>query len=121
MTAWKTKEKDPRYHAAGDGIGWQIQAETTERLQQWASDPNCIEQEVCAKVLAERLAQEETNRVKREQKLARKREQLAANPFDPRNEVSADAKHIAGRIVMNLWMIFVALPFVLAVLYAILK
>lgn len=47
------------------------------------------------------------------------------NPFDPRHEVSADAEHIAkavgGRIVMHMWIIFVALSFVLGLLYAILK
>ena len=43
------------------------------------------------------------------------------NPFDPRSEVSADAKHIAGRIVKHLWIIFVLLPVVLALLYSLLK
>jgi hypothetical protein len=40
-------------------------------------------------------------------------------PFDPRTEVSADAKHIAGRIVTHLWVIFVLFPFVIAILLAI--
>jgi len=35
--------------------------------------------------------------------------------------VSADARHIAGTIVKHLWIIFVALPFVLAILYGILR
>lgn len=42
-------------------------------------------------------------------------------PFDPRTDVSADARHVAGRIVKHLWIIFVALPFVLAMLFVILK
>ena len=42
-------------------------------------------------------------------------------PFDPRKEVSADAKHITGRIVTHLWIIFVLLPMVLAILYFLLK
>jgi hypothetical protein len=34
---------------------------------------------------------------------------LERNPFDPRREVSADAKYIAGRIVINLWILFLLL------------
>jgi hypothetical protein len=39
--------------------------------------------------------------------------------FDPRTEVSADARYIAKRISRTLWIIFVLLPVVLAILYAI--
>jgi hypothetical protein len=53
--------------------------------------------------------------------------QLAQTLFDPRSDVSADAKHIASaversgrRIVTHLWILFVALPVVLGILYAIL-
>ena len=58
-----------------------------------------------------------------EQRKARaaKREELQDNPFDPRIEVSADAKHIARKIVMHLWILFVALPVVSAILYEIVK
>jgi hypothetical protein len=53
-------------------------------------------------------------------------------PFEPRTEVSADAHHIAqwagrdadrnaGRIIKHLWIIFVLLPVVLAILYSLLK
>jgi hypothetical protein len=45
----------------------------------------------------------------------------SAFPFDPRREVSADAKHISGRIVTHLWVIFVLLPIVLGILWAIVK
>jgi hypothetical protein len=31
-------------------------------------------------------------------------------PFDPRREVSADAKHIASRIVTHMWTLFLLLP-----------
>ena len=41
--------------------------------------------------------------------------------FDPRTEVSADAKYITRRIVIHLWILFVALPVVLALLFEILK
>jgi hypothetical protein len=36
-------------------------------------------------------------------------------------DISADARYISGRIVKHLWIIFVALPFVLAVLFVILR
>jgi len=49
-------------------------------------------------------------------------------PFDPRNEVSADARYIAdqvakeGRaIVITLWIVLVGIPVLLGVLYALLK
>jgi uncharacterized membrane protein YvbJ len=49
-----------------------------------------------------------------------RRQELQNNPFDPRTEISADAIHIASRIVKHLWIIFVLLPFVAVVLWAIL-
>jgi hypothetical protein len=68
-----------------------------------------------------------------------KKTRLVANPFDSRsevsadarhiaenqaaltrNEVSADARHIAGKIVSHMWIIFVLLPIVLGVLFAVL-
>jgi hypothetical protein len=60
-------------------------------------------------------------RVKRKEELAAKRQELQDNPFDPRTEVSADAKHTASRVVTHLWILFVALPMVLVLLYQILK
>jgi hypothetical protein len=48
------------------------------------------------------------------ERLYRRRETLLHNPFDPRTEVSADAK----RIVANLWVLFVLLPIVTAILLA---
>jgi hypothetical protein len=39
-------------------------------------------------------------------------------PFDPRNEISADARYMADRIVTNLWIILVALPVILGLLFA---
>ena len=55
-----------------------------------------------------------------EAKAAAKRQESLANPFDPRTEISADAQHIAGRIVKHLWIIFVLLPVVLGILFTIL-
>ena len=68
-----------------------------------------------------------------------RRTMLSANPFDSRREVSADARHIAdnytsftrnevsadaryvaGKIVSHMWIIFVLLPVVLGILFAIL-
>ncbi len=41
-------------------------------------------------------------------------------PFDPRNELSTDAKYVADRIVSTMWMIFIVLPFVVGILLALL-
>lgn len=57
---------------------------------------------------------------------------VAVVSFDRRTDISADAYHIAkcaredsrdvaGRIVKHLWIIFVLLPIVLGILFAILK
>ncbi len=46
---------------------------------------------------------------------------VAALPFNPKTDVSADAKHVAGQVVKHLWIIFVLLPVVLAILYSLLK
>jgi hypothetical protein len=101
-----------------------------EELQKWATDPNCLDMELCARTLAERLADREKVRAQRhaardaeEQRLSRKRQSLQDNPFDPRTEISADAKRIAGRIdriVTHLWILFVLLPVILGLLYALL-
>jgi len=114
-------QKSPSYHAAGNGSEWAIRDSTTEDLQKWMSDPNCIEKDKCAALLTERIATQEAVRLERQQRSADKRAQLQENPFDPRTEVSADARHVARQIVKNLWIIFVVLPFVLGLLYEILK
>jgi hypothetical protein len=92
-----------------------------DRLAKIAADPNCSNSKECRELLAQRQAEPakrtEEERIRRENVRA----ELEKNPFDPRNEVSADARHIAGHIVKHLWIIFVALPFVLAVLFGILK
>ncbi|MGA8865816.1 MAG: hypothetical protein WB510_02560 [Candidatus Sulfotelmatobacter sp.] len=79
-----------------------------EELEKWASDPSCNQQLLSAAAL--------TKRGRNMDQIARAT-RLQANPFDSRTEVSADARHI----VKHLWIIFVALPFVLAILYAIWK
>src|SRR5258707_4740618 len=48
---------------------------------------------------------------------AAKVEALQENPFDRRTEVSADAKHIASKVVTHMWVIFVLLPVVLGILF----
>ena len=106
--------------------------ESDEGLTKSANDPNCKNQQECLDALAKRKVmraeQEERDAVLAAKEKARRetvRAELLDNPFDPRNEVSADAQHIAsvvsGQIVKHLWIIFVALPFVLGLLYAILK
>lgn len=40
--------------------------------------------------------------------------------FNPRTEISAGDRYIAGRIIKHMWIIMVLLPFVFGILYAIL-
>src|ERR1700722_6559124 len=72
-----------------------------QELAKWANDPDCIEMELCAKEVSRRSLRN-----------SERRKDLEEKPFDPRTEVSADAKHIANKIVMNLWIIFIVLPIV---------
>lgn len=87
-----------------------------EQLEKWGTDPDCIEKDACAVFLAERRARQDRNASALIAARAAKREELQANPFDPRTEISADARHIAGRIVKHLWILFVLLPFIISVL-----
>jgi hypothetical protein len=99
----------------------QLWTHSDEDIEKWAVDPNCIEREQCAAFLVERRALEEKRQAQEVEARATKRAELQDNPFDPRSEVSADAKHVAGRIVTHLWIIFVLLPVVLAVLWSLMK
>lgn len=111
----------------------QLGSETDdEQLAKAANDPNCKNQQECLEALARRkalkTAQEEREAARAVQEKIRRetvRAELQDNPFNPRHEISADAEHIAkvvgGRIVTHMWIIFVALPFMLGLLYAILK
>jgi hypothetical protein len=91
---------------------WRVlEAATDEQLEKWSNDPNCEESSKAAAELAER-----------EKRRAEEGAHTSVlNPFDPRTEISADAKHIAGRVVTNLWVIFVLLPIVLGILFTLLK
>jgi hypothetical protein len=100
------------YEALADG------SVSDEQLEKWATDPNCDQMESCAKALAERCAKREGLRAKLQAARAARREALQDNPFDPRTEVSADARYIAGRIVMHLWILFVLLPIIIGILLA---
>jgi hypothetical protein len=77
------------------------------QLESYIVDQRCNQRFACETALAKRRAEKAAD--------------LEANPFNPRTEVSADARHVADRIVKHLWIIFVVLPFVLAILYEILK
>jgi len=122
----RMKEPDEahRYHVEGELLQL-IGAASDQELEKWASDPNCYEAETCAKELAERLAKRaateagrQAARTAAQQRLCDRRQALQDNPFDPRTEVSADAIHMASRIVKHLWIIFVLLPFVIAFVIA---
>jgi hypothetical protein len=47
-------------------------------------------------------------------------DEYPSRPFNPRIDISADARHIASRIVKNLWSIFVLLPAVAVILFQLL-
>jgi hypothetical protein len=105
-----------KYHADE-----QLEFQSNEKLEQWAADPNCIEQEACAAFLSKRKAHQAADLAEVQGQRALKRKELGENPFDPRTEVSADAKHIANKVVIHLWILFVALPVMLAILYSMLR
>jgi hypothetical protein len=138
----------PRYHIKTkllESVVERIRFASDQELDKWASDPDCYEMEMCTKVLAERRAerekaserlaehekpdeveqlaepgaQPEAESTPGSQRLYEKRRKLQVNPFDPRTEISADAKYIAGRIVTHLWILCALLPIIIAVLLAI--
>lgn len=127
MAEFKKKFKaDGTYRAPGKGEMLNIYSD--EQVSEWANDPACTDRVLCAneferrtKVRMEREAESEKKRLAEEERISNKRKTLEANPFDPRTEVSADAMHIAGRIVTTLWIIFVLLPIVAGLLIAIMK
>ncbi|HEY1256019.1 MAG TPA: hypothetical protein VGF01_14685 [Terracidiphilus sp.] len=131
MTTSKARVKGTKYRAEFNN-GWPLDSAPDDQLEQWAADPDCVERDQCRTYLAERLAKRGTLEPELQRAIAArqdewriagaaKREDLQNNPFDALTEVSADARHIAGTIVKQLWIIFVALPFVLAILYGILR
>jgi hypothetical protein len=87
-----------------------------QQLEYWGRDPNCTNMGECAQALSARI----TKRANDNALGIAKQEELRAYPFDPRTEVSADARHVASRIVTHLWILFVLLPFVAGVLFALL-
>jgi len=104
------------------------------QLAQLGSDANCSNAQECLEILTkrkdERAKQAESDRM-RSENVRTARAELQGGPFGPPNEVSAvsaDAHFIAtsaradaGRIIKHLWIIFVLLPVVLGILFAILK
>jgi hypothetical protein len=47
-----------------------------------------------------------------------KRQVSRTLPFDARNEVSADARFIASRVITHLWIMLVVFPIVAFILYS---
>lgn len=112
-----SEESDPTepYHIGN----WDRTYATDEKLKKWASDPLCIERAICAELLAIRENHPETRRVPVVGSTATVA--VKVDTFDPRTDVSADAKHIADKIVYHLWIIFVLLPIVLGVVWILLS
>jgi len=66
------------------------------QLERWATtDPNPYNKMAATDELERRKQAKQTD---------------LSRPFNPRTEISADAKHIASRIVTHLWILFVLLP-----------
>jgi hypothetical protein len=107
-----------RYHAndANGGLFY-LGYESDEELGKWATDPNCIDATTCALILAERRTNRAAANREKTADRARKRAELQDNPFDPRTEVSADAKHV----VKHLWILLVLLPFTIGVPWLVLR
>ncbi len=92
-----------------------LEAATEEQLTKWANDPNCKEREAAEEELSNRRSHKafaEAAVRNREAALTARKEQLVAQPFDPRTERSEDAKYI----VRTLWIIFALLPFIIGFL-----
>jgi len=112
------KEKDSKYHVESKAAAYVLYRASDAELEKWATDPDCIEMEICAESLAKRIAEREAERAGLESALAAKCQKLIDDPFDPRTEISADAKHIASRIVTHLWILFALLPVIAVILLA---
>jgi hypothetical protein len=94
---------------------WVLANTSDAALERMGADPNCIESEACVQALAERIARRKKEREEQRVSRAARREELQDYPFDPRTEVSADAKHI----VKHLWILFVLLPIIGFLLFVI--
>jgi len=133
--------EDSRYHIPKEPtqpVEDRIRQATQKELEKWSNDQDCFEMELCAKERArrhqptERLppppdpfpgyqdalkssgGQEPPTQPAKADEWHRPYSQQ--DTFNPRTEVSADARYIASRIVKHLWIIFVLLPFVAALL-----
>jgi hypothetical protein len=68
-------------------------------------------------LFAEELAKQAKQNDRMRMYLAERKEKLDLNPFDPRTEVSADAK----KIVTHLWILGFVVPLIISILYAMSK
>jgi hypothetical protein len=112
------QEPNDRYHIEKEPtqpVEDRIGQATRQELERWANDPKCFEAELCARERAYRQNRSERKPVRaiEARMLAEERQGSA---FNPRTEVSADAVYIVSRIVKHLWIIFILLPVVVAVL-----
>jgi hypothetical protein len=105
-----------RYRMAFYGNGPEFALNSDEKLQAAAADPQCRNARECAAELERRRSQREADRIRGESVRA----ELLRNPFDPRREVSGDGRHIASRVITHMWIIFILLPIVFGILFAVL-
>src|SRR5450755_3916121 len=87
----------------------QIRSASDCVLASWVNDPQVIDRELCEEVLINRKKENLISRKKRNST----EEQVDVSTFNARTDISADAKHIAGRIVLNLWIICIVVPLVI--------
>ena len=123
-----------RYHIpkeASQPVEDRVRQATRQELDTWANDPRCFEKEICAAEMERRQnptersvsnrepsGQQESRRLAGQEstQTVQAASHLQGNSFNPRTEVSADAKYIASQVVRHLWIIFVLLPFVAVLL-----
>lgn len=102
---------------AGQSFESRIEQATRTELERWSVDPSCAQRDLAVHELEKRR-----HPAPRQPIAGVSQPAIADHPkFDPRTEVSADAKYITGRIVKHLWIIFVLLPFVVGLLVYLLR
>jgi len=96
-----------------------IEQASRAELGHWSVDPGCAQRDLAAGELERRR-----NPLLRQAVVAQSKSAVVERmepAFNPRTELSADAKYIARRIVTNLWIIFVLVPFITALVVYLLR
>jgi hypothetical protein len=91
-----------------------IRQVTGQELRRWAHDPNCYEMELCDAELTEcwKSAERQPAKAVEESRPSERHD----NPFSPRGKFQQMPNTLPTTIIKHLWIIFVSLPFVAALL-----